>query len=181
MAGNNNSGRKAKPDAIHRLNGNPSKKSLGAVSDLHSGGVDWKSVNTMPECPEFLDEVGKQKWEQLAGDLHALGFLTRLDRDALAVYCQNYSLWAKASKEIKRNGEIVFSPNGYPQVSPWVSVRKGAVSEMLSIQNSFGLSPSARSKSLPTANMATQGMLFNDEMSDALKRVQGNMVDYGLH
>lgn len=62
MAGNNNSGRKAKPDAIHRLNGNPSKKPLGQVSDLHSGGVDWSSVNTIPECPAILDDVGKEKW-----------------------------------------------------------------------------------------------------------------------
>lgn len=177
MAGNNNSGRRATPDAIHRLNGNPSKKPLGQVSDLRSGAVDWSSVNTMPVCPPFLDDVAQQKWNQLAPDLHSLGLLTRVDADALAVYCQNYSMWIKATEYLEREGEMMVVGNGYKQVSPWVAVRKQAVTEMLSIQNNFGLNPSARSKQIQPI-LTTQQSLFENEAASAEERLASA---FGLH
>lgn len=178
MAGNNNSGRKAKPDAIHYLNGNPSKKPLGQVGDLGSGNVPFHEVNTMPECPDFLDDVAKKKWLQLAPDLHAIGLLTRLEGDALAEYCQHYSTWVKATKKIEQQGEIVESPNGYPQMSPWVSIRKGALADMKAIQANFGMNPAARSKSLRAASVQTQPSLFENEVETAEERLSNA---FGLH
>ncbi|WP_159990825.1 phage terminase small subunit P27 family [Pelistega ratti] len=178
MAGNNNSGRKAKPDAIHRLNGNPSKKPLGQVNDLRSGAVDWSVVNTMPECPAFLDAVAQEKWYKLAPDLYELGLLTRVDTDALAAYCQNYSLWVKATEHIKIHGEVTLTPNGYPQMSVWVTLRKSAVSEMLSIQTSFGMNPAARSKQIQSAVTATQPSLFASEEEAREERLA---YEFGLH
>lgn len=171
MAGNNNSGRRPKPDAIHRITGNPSKKTLSSVSDLRSGTIDWSPLNTLPECPEHLDAVARERWNALAPDLHALGLLTRVDGDELAIYCEAYSEWVEASTQLKLKGQLVMTPNGFAQINQWRVVQKQAIEKMRTAQAAFGLNPSARSKQLQPVVEVHQMSLFEEEESKKAMRV----------
>lgn len=56
----------------------------------------------MPECPVHLVGVAQQEWERLTAELKNLGFLTSLDRAALASYCVSYGLWVEATEAIQK-------------------------------------------------------------------------------
>lgn len=178
MAGNNNSGRRPKPDAIHRILGNPSKKDLSSVSDLRSGAIDWTPVNTLPDCPEHLDNVARERWEQLAPDLHGLGLLTRVDRDELAIYCEAYSEWVFASTQLRAKGQMVETPNGFEQISQWRVVQKQAIEKMRGAQAAFGMNPSARSKQLNPVVEVHQMSLFENEAAEKESRLANA---FGFH
>lgn len=179
MAGNKNSGRKAVPAQVHRVNGNPSKKDLNAVNDLRAGTIDWNQVNTLPDCPDFLSDVAQEKWTALSADLHNLGLFTRVDKDALAVYCEAYAEWVESSKRLKVEGPYDVSPNGYRQLSVWKVIQKQAIEKMRSAWSEFGLTPSARSKQLQPVVVQTEQLgLFVSEEEQAAERLKD---EFGLH
>lgn len=170
MAGNSASGRRSLPANVHVLRGNPSKKNL---NDLRGGQVPWAEVATLPEPPVHLSEVAKQRWHEVAEDLHTLGLLGRLDRDELAVYCQAYGDWVSYREKIDEQerkfseGHVLITKNGFQQISAWKTLEKQAIEMMRSAGNSFGMNPAARAK--PVATPA-QGELFeNNEQRTAAK------------
>lgn len=124
-------GRKAKPTALQK----PS-----ILSD------PLPVPDAAPPCPKHLDRTAKAKWKQLAEPLYESGLLTIHDQDMLAMYCQAYSVWIKASELLEQNGLIVDSPNGYPQQSPYLNICNAAKKELQSYGSEFGLSPLARTK-----------------------------------
>lgn len=100
----------------------------------------------MPSPPASLDKVAAAEWRRLAKELHTLGLLTSVDRGAFAGYCQSWSNWLGALKEIETGGAVVKSPTGYPIQSPWISIANSALKQMRSFLVEFGMTPSSRSR-----------------------------------
>ena len=126
------------PDNVHRLNGNPSKKSLGTGSDVPI---------EIPAAPEHLDDEAQKEWTRISNELFRLGLIAKVDRAMLAVYCTAYSRWVKAElkmQELGDDGLVQRSPNGYQQMSSWLQISNRAVEQMKSAAAEFGMSPSAR-------------------------------------
>src|SRR4051812_31093346 len=86
-------GRKPKPTALKRAEGNPGKRRLPANEPTPEIAA--------PDCPAHLTAGARAEWDRLAPELEANGLLTRVDRAALAGYCVLYARWAEAEEQLK--------------------------------------------------------------------------------
>lgn len=82
----------------------------------------------------------------MAKDLAQLGLLSRIDRGALALYCQAWGRWVEAEEALKKHGVMVKSPNGFPMQSPYLAVANKAMEQMRAMLTEFGMSPSSRTR-----------------------------------
>lgn len=101
---------------------------------------------TVPKRPKHLSKAAAAEWNRMAPVLVDMGLLSGLDSACLAGYCELYARWQKAEQEIQTGGEVVATPNGSLQVSPWVSIAHRSMVEMRKFLAEFGLSPASRSK-----------------------------------
>lgn len=103
----------------------------------------------IPPAPDWLDDLGRECWDDLARRLGAQRLLTGLDRNALARYCAIWSDWrrnqreaAKAPAVVKirnRKGEVIGT-----QPSPLTSIRIKLGEQLVRLEREFGLTPAAR-------------------------------------
>ena len=69
-------GRKPKPTAVKKLEGNPGKRKLNTKEPNPGKG--------MPDCPAWLLPEAKTEWIRLSEKLNQMGVLTEIDRSAFA-------------------------------------------------------------------------------------------------
>jgi P27 family predicted phage terminase small subunit len=100
----------------------------------------------LPDCPEELSDGAKQEWARIAPELQALGLLAKIDRSALALYCESYARWIDAVTAIHKYGAVIKSPSGYPIQSPYVSIANKAGEQVRLMLAEFGMTPAARSR-----------------------------------
>ena len=100
----------------------------------------------IPRCPEHLGPEAKREWRRLAPQLARLGLLSKIDREALALFCQAWARWVEAEEALKRYGVMVKSPNGFPMQSPYLAVANKAMEQMRALLAEFGMSPSSRTR-----------------------------------
>src|SRR5690606_26210093 len=104
-------GRKPTPTHLKVLRGNPGKRPLPANEP--------QPKPKAPPCPAHLDAEAKREWRRMVKELEPLGLLTKIDRAALAAYCQAWSRWVQAEEMIRKTGMIVKAPNtGFPIQNP---------------------------------------------------------------
>ena len=78
--------------------------------------------------------------------------LSKVDRAALAAYCQAYGRWMEAERALtamKSNafgGMLLKTGNGSVMVNPVLKVAERAMNDMVKIAAEFGMTPSARSR-----------------------------------
>lgn len=131
-------GRKAKPTAIKVLEGNPGKRALNHTEPM--------PTTDKPSCPKHIQGEARREWNRISKDLHSAGLLSKIDKAALAIYCQAWGRWIEAEENIRKVGPIVKSPSGYPIQNPFLSVANRAMSQMQKIMVEFGMTPSSRSR-----------------------------------
>lgn len=164
-------GPKALPANVHILHGNPSKKPLHELL----GGLHPEVE--MPSCPKHLLPAARKEWKRIGPELLRYGLVSALDRTELALYCQEVAWWewhdTRLQADIKRadekrvaweqdpahknrewtggDGFMIPTPNGSFTYNPhWVG-RQRAAEKVDKFCDSFGLSPSARSKVTPSS------------------------------
>ena len=131
-------GRRPQPTAIRRLNGNPGKRGYN--------GAEPRPSPDLPDCPPHLSEAARDEWDRIAGTLHEVGVLTKVDRAALAAYCQAYGRWVEAEEKMKETPLMLRTPSGYVQQSPWLSVANKQLELMGRYMVELGLTPASRSR-----------------------------------
>ena len=159
-------GPKPLPSNVHRLRGNPSKKPLGQLSDHVEPEIE------IPGCPKHLLPEARKEWKRITPLLQELGLIAKIDRTALALYCQEYAWWVwhdsrlqaavelaeKQRAEVEAKGQAwtggdgftVPTPNGHMAYNPhWVARNKAglALDKYLA---AFGMSPSSRGRVTPS-------------------------------
>lgn len=170
-------GRTALPANVHLLKGNPSKKPL---ADLLG---EFRPEVEIPTAPKHLWPEAKKEWKRITPELERYGLISKLDRAALALYCQAYARWVWAEEQLDRardlaerkrldaeakgepwtggDGVTVPTPNGHMTYSPhWVVANK-AMEQVKNHLRSFGMDPSARGAVRPAD--PGQRRLFDDE------------------
>lgn len=147
---------------LHILHGNPSKKPISELLGEFNPEVE------IPNCPKHLWPEARKEWKRISAELYRYGLISKLDRASLSLYCQAWArlVWAETmltramdQAETKRvaaekNGEdwkggdgiMVPSPNGSLIYSHHWVVQRRAAQEVHWYQQSFGLSPAARSR-----------------------------------
>jgi len=130
-------GRKPVPTHLKILRGNPGKRPL-PEGEPQPGRV-------LPTCPKHLDAEAKREWKRIARELYVLGLLSRLDRAALAAYCQVWSRWVRAEEALAKTGELTMAGDTIA-INPYLHVANRALREMHSFLSEFGMTPAARTR-----------------------------------
>ena len=131
-------GRKPKPTAVKKLEGNPGKRKLNTKEPMPGKG--------MPDCPKWLLPEAKEEWNRLCEKLNQMGVLTEIDRAAFAAYCQSYARWKEAQEHINSEGATYETENGMQRPNPYVAIRNTEQRLMMSAASEPGLTTSARSR-----------------------------------
>lgn len=131
-------GRKPKPTALKLLAGNPGKRAINHAEP--------KPRVIMPKPPEHLSDAEKEKWKSTVRELHPLGLVTTIDKDALAMYCTIYVRWVKAEKMVRDKGEIIKTAAGNIIQNPYLSIANRALDQLNKLGAEFGMTPSSRSR-----------------------------------
>ncbi len=133
-------GRRPKPTAIKRLEGNPGRRRLNRREP--------KPDPTMPEPPALLEGEARAEWDRMAPLLHKLTLLTKVDGAALALHCLAWERLVIAQAKLREHGQVVFSPNGCPIQSPYLAIVNKASEQVMRALVEFGMTPSSRSRIL---------------------------------
>ena len=94
-----------KPTAQRKLEGNPGRRRLNANEPTAVAGL--------PRCPGHLTGDARLVWKRLGKRLLAEKRMALVYEGAFAAYCVAWGRWVKAEREIKKNGEVIKSPNSY--------------------------------------------------------------------
>lgn len=127
-----------KPTHLKLLAGNPGHRPLNKR--------EAQPKIEIPTCPAHLSTEARKEWKRVAKQLRKLGLLSKIDRAALAAYCQAWGRWIEAEDNLKQHGTIINAKYGYPIMSPWLSVANGALQHMRAYMTEFGLTPASRSR-----------------------------------
>lgn len=131
-------GRKPIPTALKVLAGNPGHRPLNRG--------EARLQTQMMRAPKHLDAEAKAEWRRIVRPLYNAGLLTSVDRAALAAYCQAYSRWVRASREMDYQDFILETDKGYSYPNPLLGIINGALDTMRKFAVEFGMTPSARSR-----------------------------------
>lgn len=169
-------GPKALPSNVHILHGNPSKKPAAHLMDSLQPEIE------IPGCPPHLFQEAKKEWKRITPELQRYGLISRLDRSALALYCQSWAMLVYAEQQLKRSmalaqqkreeveakgevyaggdGMVIMTTNGNMVYSPYWVMANRAREQVDKFQANFGLSPSSRGRVNPSNFL--QGNLFGE-------------------
>jgi P27 family predicted phage terminase small subunit len=92
------------------------------------------------------------EWGRVAPELFSLGILTKLDRAALAAYCDSYGLWIRARRLLAKMGEdgadslLVKTAQGNVIQHPLIGLANKAKRDMMAYATEFGMTPSSRAR-----------------------------------
>jgi len=169
-------GPKPQSNVIKLLRGNPGRRTL----DL-SDGVNPEVA--VPDIPRHLSPEARKEWRRITKELADVGLVSRLDRAALAIYCQTWSrmvlaeqaLNAKRQQAVENDqdeAEAVFiqvTPTGFQRESALLRIVGKLQQDCDRYLASFGMSPSSRSRVKPSENR--HGDLFQEAGEDEWKSV----------
>ena len=101
---------------------------------------------SIPRCPDFLSPEAKTEWKRIVPELRKLGMLSKLDRGALAGYCQNYARWVQAEEIIEMEGMTTTTTSGYIMLHPAIGISNKALEKMRRFSTEFGMTPASRTR-----------------------------------
>ena len=139
-------GRKPKPTHLRLVTGNAGKRPIPKG--------EAKPALELPMPPPELSDDAKVEWGRVSAELYRVGLLSKIDRAALAAYCQAYGRWMQAERALARmaasdpimNGLLIKTSNGNAIQNPLVGTANKAMNDMVRIAVEFGMTPSARSR-----------------------------------
>jgi len=151
-------GRKPKPAALSRLDGNPGHR---ALKEPPKPELDSR----LGRPPQWLDKLAAQEWRRVAPALLGLQLLTVVDRAALEAYCQTYSRWRalelrlrKLEKQDDKDGDVDPEDIRALRID---SVR--FATQLQKFASEFGFSPASRMR------LAQQPQKPDDEFESFLR------------
>src|SRR5512136_1273338 len=100
----------------------------------------------IPSCPRHIQGESRREWKRITKELGAVGLVTRVDRAAIAAYCEAYGRWTEAVSKLHEKGLLVKAPSGYPILNPYLSIINAALDQMRKFLTEFGMTPSSRTR-----------------------------------
>ena len=123
-----------------------------------------------PAAPDWLVGPALAMWDDLIPQLESLGVLARIDRNALGRYCRLWVRWRVAEDFLDQYGSIhmIKDDKGavrYLQQVPQVAIAGKLASELRSLEQEFGMTPSARTRVSVRKSVADELSKFVAERS----------------
>jgi P27 family predicted phage terminase small subunit len=131
-------GRKPIPPEMHIA--------MGTYRADRHGGRQAQPREGIPRCPSHLDKTARVEYRRVSRLLAECRVITEADLVPLACYAQAWSRLVEAEGRLKETGLVVKSPAGFPCISPYLSIVRGATEELRRWSVELGLTPSARTK-----------------------------------
>lgn len=103
-------------------------------------------TDKIPLPPEFLDTEALKEWKRVAPLLFEAGLLSSLDKACLAGYCQSWSRFLAAEKQLAGQEMLITSPTGNLCPNPLIRISRQAQEQCLSMAKQMGITPASRSK-----------------------------------
>lgn len=152
-------GRKPKPTARKKFEGNPGRRRLNAREPQLPPPDD----EVVP--PELvIDAIASAEWRRLMPLLRSAQVLTEGDRGSLLALCQQWSRYLEANSKVAAAGMVVKSPSGYPMPNPYIGIANKALGNCVKLWVELGLTPSARSR--VTTAPGTGAVRFDDAFAE---------------
>jgi P27 family predicted phage terminase small subunit len=108
------------------------------------------SDEILPECPAWLDDVGRAAWADWLPRIAAMQIMSSGDRDALALMCDTWSRYLEARKRLSEEGEVIRVEGGDGRVTvkrnPWSAVLAEHGDRLRRMMSEFGLTPVGRAR-----------------------------------
>lgn len=109
------------------------------------------NTNQLKDCPNWLiDKVAKNEYTRLVNEFEALSILSNLDINNLGAYCNAYSNYLKATKELKNKPLTIEYTNKGGQVNlqenPLIKIQIKFSDEMKRYASLLGLTIDSRLK-----------------------------------
>lgn len=160
-------GPRPQPTDLKLYRGNPGKR----PTNQNEPRPEPKS----PGMPTWLSNEARAEWRRLVPELDKIGMLGRVDRAALATYCELWSTFVAAERVIHEHGitimkkiheDVTLDETGetvtiyiQPVKNPALQVARDAAAQIRGFCAEFGLTPSARTRiDLPERDEPTGGL-----------------------
>lgn len=131
-------GTKPTPRNLKLVRGNPNKQPINEQEP--------QPAIKVPKPPAFLNAVAKRHFTATAIQLAALGIMTEIDRDALAIYAQAFATWREAVLKVGETGAVYKTTAGNIIQHPHFGVANKASEQMRKMLAEFGMTPSSRTR-----------------------------------
>ena len=131
-------GRKRKPTALKRRQGNPGKRALN--------NKEPRMDPQIPSCPPHLKGEARREWNRTAELLRRIGLITLLDRAVLSAYCTAYADYVQACEQLNKSSAVIKGEEGGQYQNPWVAIKKRSMDQIVKIGSELGLTPSSRGR-----------------------------------
>lgn len=145
-------GRKPKPTAVKKLEGNPGHRALHSNEPRYDAASD--------RAPTGMSEDARKLWHSIAHDVIGAGVLRSVDVPAFTLMAEHYALAIEAVREITAmvdgqqdsNEEKHLSPlltidsNGNARKTPLLQVFRDNAAAYRAFATEFGLTPSSRAR-----------------------------------
>lgn len=143
-------GRKAKPVALHLLQGNKAHLTKGEIDKRLQAEQQFAVATDKIKPPKWLDDTGKKEFKRIVKEMAQTGILTNIDVDMLALYCDALSQYIECSETIRQEGIMVEYTNKAAETNkvphPLLSKKKQLFEQMKALASEFGFTPAARAK-----------------------------------
>lgn len=131
-------GPKPKPSAILKLTG--SRKLQNRKNEPQP-----EPLYDIPACPDFLQGIAREFWQDHIRRLVSLGVVTALDLPAFAGLCRQWQMWREAEAELKAaTDRMQVAETGYQAVGAWETLANKRWQLFSKACAEFGMTPSAR-------------------------------------
>ena len=122
----------------------------GSVLAAARESAEPPSDEVLPECPSWLDDVGRAAWNDWLPRIAAMKIMSSGDRDALALMCDTWSRYLEARKRLAEEGEVIRVEGGDGRVTvkrnPWSAVLAEHGDRLRRMMSEFGLTPVGRAR-----------------------------------
>ena len=132
-------GTRPKPAAQRLREGNPGRRPIDENQPEGDG-------NRPPKPPHITGKAAKT-WKWLCDVLDDLGLLASTDVAIIALYCDTWTEYVEARKNVNKYGPILFSKkDNMPFSSPYLNQEAMFKKQLERYLTELGLSPSSRSR-----------------------------------
>lgn len=104
-----------------------------------------------PPKDVYLDKIAVEEWNRITDELDFMGLLYAADRNQIAAYCMQYSIWSRAVQELAaaKSLTITHQPKNKDgetkrYAHPMITVIRNSSELMVRIATEFGMTPSSR-------------------------------------
>jgi P27 family predicted phage terminase small subunit len=134
------SGRRPAPAKLKLLNG----RSPGRDSSGNLVKPPPPFERAAPAPPDWLSPEALAEWHRIVPALDALGVLKEADRAMVSAYCETWSTYVTAIRQVRAEGVTVVNPETHcPRKNPALAAAEAAANQLRSLGNELGLSPAA--------------------------------------